>query len=108
MTQTNTDRQEWEAHGRFISVKSKVYRFANADTEEQAAEIVRDHNDAVRMREALEKVLPFSEKELECREASYLPEPLSADERYYLTEAKEAVEAIRAALAGGKESGKNG
>lgn len=51
-----------------------------------------------RLREALAFVLPFAEKELECREASYLPEPLDEAEEGYLTEAQEAVSVILAAL----------
>ena len=51
-----------------------------------------------KLREALLIVQTFAERELECRETSYLPEPFNDDEEFYLTEAQEAVEAIRAAL----------
>ena len=47
---------------------------------------------------ALNAVLPFAEKELECRESSYAPKP-DSDEAVYLTEAQEAVATIRTALA---------
>lgn len=46
---------------------------------------------------ALRIALTFAEQEHDCRKASYLPGPTD-DDLIYLTEASEAVEAIRAAI----------
>ena len=50
------------------------------------------------MLDALKLVLPFAEKELSCRELTFLPEP-KGEEVNWLTEAQEAVAAIKAAIA---------
>lgn len=46
---------------------------------------------------AIRKALIFVEKELECREISYLPEP-SADEEPYLIEAQDIIAELRAGI----------
>ena len=61
-----------------------------------------------RLMAALEKADKFVADELECREASYLPEPLDETEDHYLTDAQETLAVIRAALATSGKEVRNG
>lgn len=100
LTEIHNDVQDkfhdqWEWMDAFFFVEVLRVCIENRDDRLAASEA-----EVKRLREALAFVLPFAEKELECRETSYLPEPLDEAEEGYLTEAQEAVSVIRAALDG--------
>ena len=82
-------------HGKTLLLLNKA-AFETIPGLESTVTVLREQNG--KLREALLAVQPFAEKELECREMSCLPGPLNNDEEFYLTEAQDAVEAIRAAL----------
>jgi hypothetical protein len=52
----------------------------------------------VRLRDALQAILPVLESEQECREQSYLPEPMNEHEEQLLEEIGTAVKQVRESL----------
>jgi hypothetical protein len=84
--------------------KDSVIRMARQLIEELGAAEAAEK----RMRRALSKAENFVADELECRETSYLPEPLNETEESYLADAQETLEAIRAALSHPVEEAQNG